>query len=302
MLKEYILLNLLLCSIMSISSCNSLRHTLLSSSCAKSYGTFIMSSSPSVAELLSSVGYGHVVIDMEHSPLDVSSTVQMLRAVDSARYFGNSITMPTHPIVRVPSNDAVMTKRVLDILRNPAGIMFPLIENAEDAKAAVASTRYPNRGGVRGSAHTLVRASSYGLDDNYYYDTSTDLLVILQVESETAIENIPEIASVDGVDCIFLGPLDISCSINKMGQFDDDNGQVMKLIRYAERLVREESIKREKNGKERLILGGFRSPGRSLSDMFSKDVGYQLISGSADFGLLKKAALLDIQDAQSEGI
>merc|ERR1711982_32542 len=111
----------------------------------------------------------------------------------------------------------------------------------------------------------------------------------------------PQIAAVDGVDCIFLGPLDISCSINKMGQFHDNDNvtatdsddNVMDLIRHAEQLVREES-----NQRERLILGGFRSPGRPLSEMFSKDVGYHLVSGSADFGLIKNAALLDIQDAQ----
>jgi hypothetical protein len=137
--------------------------------------------------------------------------------------------------------------------------------------------------------------------------TKRDLLVIVQVESKIGIDNIPEIGMVDGVDCIFLGPFDISCSIGKMGQFDDKEGEVMELIYHAEKLVRETSeIKREKNKStdtgsgngNGLILGGFRSPGRTLKEMFSKDVGYQLIGGSVDLGMIQNAAKSDLMQAK----
>lgn len=287
----------------------SLRRSLLSNFNAKSYGPFLLSSSPHIAEVLAGIGYDHIVVDMEHSPLDVSSAISMLRAIDASNSHNSHISHSkkdrmTTPIVRVQSHqDIANTKRVLDILRPPAGIMFPMIETAHQAQAAVKSVRYPPNG-IRGCAHPFVRASAYGRDKDYYNKTCMDdLLTIVQVESEDGIENIPEIGMVDGVDCIFLGPFDISCSINQMGQFEP-GGDVMKLIRHAEELVRETSEKKKEKQLQRqqppygLILGGFRSPGRSLQEMFSPDIGYQFIAGSIDIGLIQNAAKVDWMDAK----
>ena len=180
----------------------SFRSQLLTNINKKSYGPFILSGSPNIAKLLAGIGYDHLVVDMEHSPLDVSSTTTMLRAIDASRNVSSNDQNPI-PIVRVPShNDIANTKRILDILRPPAGIMFPMIEDATQATMAVSSTRYPPHG-IRGCAHPFVRASQYGNDKDYFYKTSKeDLLLIVQVESKAAIEKIPEIGMVDGVDCI----------------------------------------------------------------------------------------------------
>jgi len=242
------------------------------------------------------------------------STTSILRAVDSASRGNYNYPTANHvtPIVRAPSsNDAAMTKRILDVLRPPAGIMFPMIENAQDAEFAVASTRYPPHYGngdddivgIRGCAHPFVRASGYGRDSTYFdYSSHEDLLTIVQVESESAIEKIPEIGMVDGVDCIFLGPFDISCSIGKMGQFEDGGG-VMALLRRAEGLVRETSkAKKESTSNNKigggegqsLVLGGFRSPNRSLEEMFSDEIGYQFVCGSVDLGMVQSAAKADL--------
>ncbi len=301
------MINILLPFLLSTMS---FRKQLLTNINTKSYGPFIMSGSPNIAELLAGIGYNHVIVDMEHSPLDVSSTVPMLRAIDASRNrcgnTNNDNNNGVMPIVRVPSLDVANTKRILDILQPPCGIMFPMIENAEQASIAVKSTRYPPLG-VRGCAHPYVRASQYGNDSDYFYKTSKDLLVIVQVESKDAIENIPEIGMVDGVDCIFLGPFDISCSVGKMGQFEK-GGEVMDVLRHAERLVRETSEKKkELNMQEHqndedngfgLILGGFRSPGRSLNEMFAEEVGYQLVAGSADLGMIQNAARVDYLEAK----
>ena len=92
----------------------SFRKQLLTNIQAKSYGPFIMSGSPNIAELLGGIGYEHVVVDMEHSPLDVSSTVSVLRSIDAARNNGVNSSNDTIPIVRVPShNDIANTKRIL---------------------------------------------------------------------------------------------------------------------------------------------------------------------------------------------
>lgn len=188
--------------------------------------------------------------------------------------------------------------------------MFPMIENAQQAELAVSSTKYTPRG-IRGCAHSFVRASTYGQNKAYFDNISNELFTIVQVESKEAIMNIPEIGMVDGVDCIFLGPFDISCSIGKMGQFEDD-GEVMDLIRYAERLVRETSDKKKKkemtgsssgggdndHDMHGLILGGFQTPGRTLSEMFSDDVGYQFISGKVDLGMIQNAAKIDFMEGK----
>lgn len=273
----------------------SLRTKLLQNN-GKSYGPLILSGSPNIAELLAGIGYSHIIVDMEHSPTDISATTSILRAIDSAAR-GKSPTN-NFPIVRAPAhNDIAMTKRILDVLRPPAGIMFPMIENSEQAEAAVASTRYaPHyKNGIRGCAYPFVRASHYGQNSEYFdVDSNQDLLTILQVESEEAIENIPEIGMVDGVDVIFLGPFDISCDVGEVGNFAE-NGRVMEMIQRAEQLVRDTNEKKKHKKDVGLCLGGFRAPGRSLESMFSPEVGYQLVAGSVDLGLLQAAAMADYE-------
>eukprot|EP00979_Chaetoceros_neogracilis_P006133 scaffold1222_cov260-Chaetoceros_neogracile.AAC.33 len=267
---------------------------------AKTYGPLILSGSPTVAELLACVGYSHIVVDMEHSPSDLETVTSVLRAIDATSRGKNPVD--NFPIVRVPShNDVAMTKRILDVLRTPGGIMFPMIENAEQAKAAVASTRYPPHyeNGIRGCAYPFVRASQYGKNTQYFdNDSNQDLLTIVQVESEEAIENISEIGMVEGVDVIFLGPFDISCSINEVGNFEND-GNVMKLLKHAEHLVRETSAKKKIEIGTELILGGFKSPGRDLQEMFSDGVGYRFVCGSVDLGLLQNAAAADFEAGEN---
>lgn len=337
-------------SVSSSSSSSSFRTRLLHEN-GKSYGPFLLSGSSTIAELIGHVGYSHIVVDMEHSPTtDIPQLTSMLRAIDAAasarsRRRGQPKTTTTNggqqvqhqnrpsnfPIVRAPSNnDAATTKRILDTLRLPSGIIFPMIESVKQAKYAVASTRYPphynsimSRGGttdlkegegqeeeveqqqqqqqkgIRGCAHPFVRASDYGYNEHYYdIDSNTNLFTILQIESVAAIELIPKIGMIDGVDCLFLGPFDISCDMNLMGQFHED-GDVMKMIRYAEGLVRKTSQQKQHEKGVGVCLGGFQIPGRSLQEMFSNKVGYQFISGAIDLGLMKSAAEADFTNGIS---
>lgn len=179
-------------------------------------------------------------------------------------------------------------KKVLDSFRLPSGVLVPMVNDVATARAVVAATRYPPLG-VRGCAIPLVRASSYGSIPTEEYLTQScreDLLVMVQVETLEGICVIEEIGNVEGVDAIFLGPLDISASIGKLGTFEDPEFQ--RLMSDAERRVRE-------NG-DQCLLAGFRTPGRSLEEMFSDTVGYSLVCGSVDIGLIRDAA---IQDAQA---
>ena len=161
-----------------------------------------------VAEMLSDVsGFDWFVIDMEHSPNELGDVLVQLQASQK----GNA-----EPVVRVPWNEPVITKRVLDL--GAQSILFPWINTAEEAAAAVAATRYPPEG-VRG-VMSLARMNNYGAANagNAYYTTAADeLCVIVQIETATAVENIAEIAAVDGVDALFIGPSDLSASMGHIG-------------------------------------------------------------------------------------
>jgi 2-keto-3-deoxy-L-rhamnonate aldolase RhmA len=248
----------------------SLRRSLLSG--GKAYGSMIMSSSPIVAELMAGIGYDFLICDHEHSPTGIESGQALLQAIRAAQ-------SSTEPIVRLPSHDTVYMKKVLDSMRLPGGVLVPMVDTPQVAQQVVESTRYPTLG-KRGSAVPFVRGSAWGIDQDYLQKCDNDLLVMVQVETPEAVSNIEEIAAVDGIDMIFLGPMDLSASIGKMGQFEDP--EVIDLIKQAEKRIRESP---------HCLLAGFRPPGRSVADMF--DEGYSLVAGSVDLGLLREVAKQD---------
>ena len=182
-------------------------------------------------------------------------------------------------------------KKILDSLKLPGGVLVPMVEDKETAEKVVAATRYarqkndtgPIIHGIRGCAIPFVRASSYGNNPNYMQQCQEDLLVMVQVESEKGVDAIAEISSVPGIDGIFLGPYDLSCSIGKVGQFHDP--EVKALISRAEQAVLDSG---------ECFLAGFQAPGRDLKSMFFND-GYSLVCGSIDIGLLREAARQDAQ-------
>eukprot|EP00933_Yihiella_yeosuensis_P034701 TRINITY_DN2817_c0_g1_i1.p1 TRINITY_DN2817_c0_g1~~TRINITY_DN2817_c0_g1_i1.p1 ORF type:complete len:316 (+),score=54.66 TRINITY_DN2817_c0_g1_i1:28-948(+) len=161
-----------------------------------------------VAEMLSHVsGMDWFVIDMEHSPNELVDVLTQLQA--SQR--GNA-----EPVVRVPWNDPVVVKRVLDL--GAQSILFPWINSAEEARLAVESTRYPSLGGMRG-VMSLARMNNYGAQNPHYYkEAAGQICNIVQIETVEAVNNIEEIAAVDGVDALFVGPSDLSASMGFIGQ------------------------------------------------------------------------------------
>lgn len=254
----------------------------------KTYGTMLMSNSPIAAELLASMGYGHIIIDHEHSITDVSSGQALLQAIDAAK-------TDTEPIVRLPGHDRIYMKKVLDSMKLPGGVLIPMVDDVETARDVVQAVRYPTQewetgqggGGMRGCAVPFVRATGWGTQqttEEYVRQCREELLVIVQVETRIAVEAIDEIAAVDGIDMIFLGPMDLSCSIGKMGNFQDD--EVAELLQTVEQKVRDSDC----------MLGGFRPPGRDLNEMFG-DAGYSLVCGNADVGMLRDAAKADVAAA-----
>ncbi|KAJ4846329.1 hypothetical protein Tsubulata_005921 [Turnera subulata] len=233
------------------------------------YGIFLLSFSPTVAEIAGLAGYDFAVVDMEHGPGGITEALHCLRALAASQ---------TPAILRLPESCPTWAKKALDL--GPQGIMFPMIESSKMARKAVSYCRFPPEG-IRGSAHTVVRASDYGIDEGYLSNYADELLVMCQVESEEGVKNAEEIAAVDGVDCVQMGPLDLSASMGYL--WDPGNKKVKDMLRKAEKAVL-------KCG--RAYLCGFAMPFDGPLDLKSR--GYHMVSGAVDVGLFRNAAVEDV--------
>ena len=236
----------------------------------KALGCWLQTANPIAAEMLAFTGYDFLLIDNEHGPASLSQSVALLQATSATQ---------AASVMRVPWNDPVYLKRALDI--GVEGVMIPAIDTAEQAEQAVRACRYPPKG-FRGSAYQVVRASNYGIGAPDYIETAADnLLVILQIESKRAVDNIEAIAAVDGVDMLLIGPNDLAGTVGKFGRIED--AEVMGLITRAERAIKAA-------GK---LLGSIAFAGRNFQEMF--DHGYDLIAASTDMTLMREAALAEVR-------
>jgi 2-dehydro-3-deoxyglucarate aldolase/4-hydroxy-2-oxoheptanedioate aldolase len=183
-------------------------------------GTWLMTGAPSTAEAMGFCGFDFVVVDMEHVPIDISDAISILRAVAGT---------PAEAILRVQWNDQVLVKRALDA--GAKTLMFPFIQTAEEACKAVAYTRYPPQG-VRGVAG-VHRGSRYGQVPGYFKAANDQVAVIAQIETLDALDRAGEIAAVEGVDSLFLGPADLSAAMGMIGEIGRDEVQAQ-IARAAE--------------------------------------------------------------------
>jgi len=167
-------------------------------------GAWLMSGGAATAEALGCVGFDFLVVDMEHTPIDVTQMIGILQAIAGT---------PAQAVVRPPWNDMVMVKRLLDA--GAQSLLFPFVQNAAEAQRAVAATRYPPAG-VRGVAGTH-RGSRYGTIPNYFKRANDEVCVIVQIETMQAMEQLDAIAAVPGIDSIFIGPADLSASMGFLG-------------------------------------------------------------------------------------
>ena len=159
---------------------------------------------PSLAELLAGCGYDWLLLDTEHSPADPITVLAQLQAV--APYPGSAVVRPA-------SNDTVLIKRFLDV--GAQTLLIPYVESAEEARRAVSAMRYPPAG-VRGVAG-ITRATRFGRVSDYTRRASEELCLLVQVETAAALSALEEIAAVDGVDGVFIGPADLAASLGHPG-------------------------------------------------------------------------------------
>ena len=160
------------------------------------------------AEIAGLSGFDWVLMDLEHGAGGEEALVHQLQALGGT---------PASAVVRIDWNNVPRFKRVLDL--GAHGVMVPYVNNAREAEQAVAAMRYPPRG-IRGVAK-LNRASGFGLRfDEYFEAANENLLTVVQIETESGVEHAEEIASVQGVDVLFIGPLDLSVNLGVPQQLD----------------------------------------------------------------------------------
>jgi len=215
------------------------------------------------AEIIADSGFDWILLDTEHSPNEIPDLVGQLQAMQGSA---------TTPIIRPAWNDAVLAKRALDI--GAQTLLFPYVQNAEEARRAVASTRYPPQG-IRGVS-VAARASRYGRTQGYLGKANAETCVLVQVETRSALGEIEAIAEVEGVDGVFIGPSDLAASLGHLG--NPQHPDVQKAIENA-------VTRLNKAGKPAGILTGNEEEARRYIGW-----GYLFVAVGADVGLLARNA------------
>ena len=215
------------------------------------------------AEIISDSGFDWILLDTEHSPNEIPDLVTQLQAIQRG-----SAT----PIIRPAWNDAVLAKRCLDI--GAQTLLFPYVQNAEEAKRAVASTRYPPHG-IRGVS-VAARASRYGRVPGYLTKANDEICVLVQVETRMALSELEQIAEVPGIDGVFIGPSDLAASLGHLGNPQATDVQTA---------IKDAVTRLKALGKPAGILTGNEEEARHYIDW-----GYLFVAVGADVGLLARNA------------
>ncbi|MEW6265447.1 MAG: aldolase/citrate lyase family protein [Thermodesulfobacteriota bacterium] len=221
------------------------------------------------AEMAARLGYDWVLFDQEHGPGDNMTLLHQMQAVEA---------WPVAPLVRVVWNDMPLIKRVLDL--GAAGVMVPYVQSRAEAEQAVRATRYPPAG-LRGVASTP-RCSGFGQDfEDYFQRANRNLLTIIQVETRQALAQVSDLAAVEGVDVLFVGPLDLSVSLDLKRQF-------------AEPAYREALAKVGQAAADHGKAAGILLPGADLIPL-AVDLGFTFLAVGSDGGLVRQGLAENLQ-------
>jgi 2-keto-3-deoxy-L-rhamnonate aldolase RhmA len=226
------------------------------------FGLFLNTVSPTVTEIAARAGFDILMLDHEHGPGTVPDAIACMNAARGS---------DTEIWIRVPGNDIVYAKQYLDA--GADGIMCPMINSAEEARRFVSYCHYPPYG-IRGLATGATRHSSYGYyRDEYLARVRDDLSVLVQIETVQAVEQVEEIAAVDGVNILFVGPMDLSGCLGHLGEYNHP------LVLDAMRKIEAAAHKHNK------VLGTLYMPGMDLQGLLQR--GYKFILGGGDLGIIR---------------
>lgn len=186
-----------------------------------SVGPWVRMGHPDIAELLSIVGFDFVIYDTEHAPLTLESIQNMMQVME-----GSGVV----PLIRVAWNDPVLIKRVLDL--GAYGVLVPMVNNKEEASQAVRACRYAPKG-IRGCGPR--RASNYWLNLPDYFErfAQREILIMVQIETQEAIDNLDGILSIEGIDGLFVGPFDLSVALGVPMQWNSPilEGAIQRILK-----------------------------------------------------------------------
>ncbi len=225
-------------------------------------GAWLHLASPIVTELLGLAGFDFLLIDMEHGYGDYQTLLAQLQAMQVG-----SAT----PIVRVQWNDCAIIKRVLDM--GVKGVMIPCINNRKECEAAIKACKYPPEG-TRGIGP--IRAAGYGDFTSYIEQANSEILVIIQIESEEAVENIDDILQVPGIDMVFIGPNDLAASLGPIN--DLKHPTVLKAISKIENATQKTNV----------ALATISNNWDEAQTLYQR--GYQMLTLCSDVTLLTQGA------------
>lgn len=241
---------------------NAFKEALLGKS--RQIGCWLCSADAGLAEVMGSCGFEWVVIDGEHAPNDIRSIRDQLVALHHS---------PSSVIVRIPSDADWMIKQVLDA--GAQTVLVPMVETAQQAKAIVSASRYPPDG-VRGMGAAAARATMFGSVQDYATEANDDICVVVQVETVKGMDNLAEIAAVDGVDGVFIGPADLSADMGFPG--NPAAPEVQSAMQQAADVIG---------------AAGKASGSLALDDIHAQaylDMGYSFLAVGIDLVILTKAA------------
>ena len=195
---------------------NKLRKALLKRE--QTLGAWMQIGHTAIAEILARAGFDWICVDLEHGAINLETMADLFRTIDA---------FDCVPIARLPLNDPVWIHRSLDA--GAKGLIIPMVKTAQEAQNAIEEAKYPPRG-VRGYGYS--RANMHGMDFETYRKSANDEIpMIMQIEHKDAIANLEEIVAVDGVDGLFIGPLDLSGSMRITGQMEHPD-MIAALDRY----------------------------------------------------------------------
>jgi len=231
-------------------------------------GSFLFTPSPTVMEILGYAGFDFVIIDAEHSPTGALDTVNLENIVRAGEVSG------TIPLVRIPERSRITTQKVLDA--GALGVVVPMIQTRREAEEAVLDAKYPPLG-HRGSCY-LTRPTQFtaAFTPDYWAEANSNTMVIPLIESKTAVDNLEDILSVDGIDFLFFGARDYSMS---QGHPTTDDPETKRAIEHVKDVC-------ERSG---VPLARFLYPPYDRSVRQAMDEGFRILVVGGDVALLYQA-------------
>lgn len=227
-------------------------------------GAWLQLCSPIAAEIMADAGFDWLLIDMEHGHGDYQTLLAQLQAID-----GSGVT----PLVRVQGNDAMVIKRVLDL--GAHGVVVPWVSSRDECATAVRACKYPPDG-IRGMAGSH-RAAGFGrFGPEYWKRANSEVLVVVQIETREAVQDIDAMLAVPGVDVAFVGPADLSAALGHVG--DARHPEVVEAIAAVERAARKADV----------ALGTISRTWDDARALFQR--GYQMVTLTSDATLLTQQA------------